>query len=385
MNNFELVNPVKILFGKNQLQKMAAGIPADARILLLYGGGSIFKNGVHEQVTTTLKGFEVAEFGGIEPNPSYETAMKAVDVVKSLQINFLLAVGGGSVIDCAKFIAAAALYTHGDPWDILSKGKPVTSAIPFGTVLTLPATGSEFNSGAVITRESTKEKLAFSSFHVFPRFSILMPEAAATLPKRQVANGIVDAFVHVVEQYLTYPVNAPLQDRQAEAILLTLISEGPKAFANPADYDAMATLMWCASNALSGYLNCGVPSDWSVHTIGHELTALHGIDHARTLAIVLPGLWTLFKEEKKEKLLQYASRVWNIHSGTPDERIEQAIQKTVDFFESLGISTRLSSYKVKPDTIDLVVNRLKKRGWLSFGDRRMVTPDKTREILQLQW
>jgi NADP-dependent alcohol dehydrogenase len=311
--------------------------------------------------------------------------MKAVEQIKAEKIDFLLAAGGGSVIDATKFIAAAAKYSQGDPWDILAKAAPVQDSLPIGVILTLPATGTEMNRNAVISRKSTAEKLAFSSVHSLPRFSVLLPEAAGSLPKNQVANGVVDAFVHVIEQYLTYPVSAQIQDRFAESILLTLIEEGPKAYANPADYEAMSNLMWSATMALNGLISCGVPGDWSVHSIGHELTALHGIDHARTLAIVLPGLWKVLKEEKKDKLLQYGERVWKITEGTEDERIDLAIRKTVDFFESLGIRTRLSDYDVPRETIDKIVRRFEDRKWLSLGDRGLTTPSATRKALEYQY
>jgi len=251
-------------------------------------------------------------------------------------------------------------------------------------VLTLPATGSEMNKNAVISRKSTDEKLSFGSQMVFPKFSFLLPDAAGTLPKRQVANGIIDAFVHVTEQYLTYPVNAPIQDRFAEAILITLIEQAPAVYENPADYKAMSNLMWSATMALNGLIQCGVPGDWSVHSIGHELTALHGIDHARTLAIVLPGLWKALLEEKKTKLVQYGERVWNITEGTDDERALKAIDETVAFFESLGVPTRLSAYNVKADTIDKIVSRFEDRKWLELGDRGLTTPETTRKALTLQ-
>jgi len=353
-------------------------------VLILYGSGSILKNGVYNQIKETLKDFDVVEFGGIESNPCYETAMKAVKLIREKNVDFLLAVGGGSVIDATKFIAAAVLYDGNDPRDILSKGETITKSMPLGVVLTLPATGTEMNMNSVMTRKTTQEKLSFSSPFSYPRFSFLLPEAAASLPLRQVANGIVDAFVHVIEQYLTYPVNAPLQDRFAESILLTLIEEGPKVYANPADYDAMANLMWCATMALNGLIQCGVPGDWSVHTIGHELTALHDIDHARTLAIVLPGLWTVLKDEKREKLLQYGERVWNITGGTEEERITRTINRTVEFFESLDIKTRLSDYGVNQDTIDKIVRRLENRGMISFGDRQLITPVVVRKVLEHQ-
>ncbi len=384
MKDFEFHNPVKILFGKDQLMKITSLIPGDKKIMLLYGGGSIKKNGVYDKVRKALKNHNIIEFGGIEPNPLYETAIKAVEVIKTEKVEFLLAVGGGSVIDAAKFIGAAALYENGDPWKILSKHDPVTASLPIGVILTLPATGTEMNKNSVISRRSTLEKFAFSSPYSYPQFSVLLPEAAGTLPQRQVANGIVDAFIHVIEQYLTYPANSPIQDRFAESILITLIEEGPKAYANPADYDSMSNLMWAATMALNGLISCGVPDDWSVHDIGHELTALHGIDHARTLAIVLPGLWKTLREEKKEKLLQYGERVWKISSGSEDQRINAAIDKTVKFFESLDVLTHLSDYEVKANTIDEIVSRFEKRAWFKLGDRGLTTPTVVRKALEYQ-
>jgi NADP-dependent alcohol dehydrogenase len=352
--------------------------------MLLYGGGSIFKNGVYDRIKHTIAGYDLTEFGGIEANPTYETCMKAVEIIREKKIDFLLAAGGGSVIDATKFIGAAALYSEGDPWDILLKNIPVAASLPIGAVLTLPATGTEMNGNSVISRRSTTEKLAFSSPLSYPQFSVLLPDAAGTLPQAQVANGIVDAFVHVIEQYLTYPVNAPIQDRFAEGILLTLIEEGPKVYTNPSDYEAMSNLMWSATMALNGLINRGVPGDWSVHTIGHELTAFHGIDHARTLAIVLPGLWRVLREEKKGKLLQYAERVWNISAGDENERVNAAIEKTEAFFRSLGIGTRLADYGVKEDTIERIVKRFEERKWLSMGDRGLTTPQVTRKTLEIQ-
>lgn len=382
MNNFEFYNPVRILFGKGQLEKIGDLLSPGSRVMLLYGGGSIKKNGVYEGVMEALKGRDIVEFNGIEPNPTYETCMEAVELIKKENVEFLLAAGGGSVIDATKFIAAAAQYEDGDPWDILAKQETVKSALPLGVILTLPATGTEMNKNSVISRKSTGEKFAFASPYSFPQFSVLLPDAAATLPREQVANGVVDAFVHVLEQYLTYPVNAPLQDRIAEAILLTLIEEGPKVYSDPSDYDSMANLMWSATMALNGVIKAGVPEDWSVHSIGHELTALHNIDHARTLAIVLPGMWHILKEEKRDKLVQYGERVWGINEGTVDERAEKAIDRTVEFFESLGIKTRFSDYGIPEETIDKIVERFKKRGWLWTGDRKLVTLTVLRKVLE---
>jgi len=381
MYNFEYQNPVKIIFGKGEISKVGANIPKGSKILLTYGGGSIFKNGVYDQVKASIKDFEVIEFGGIEPNPHYETLMKAVDVVKNENITFLLSVGGGSVIDGTKFIAAAACFSKGDPWDILSKRAPVENAILHGAVLTLPATGSEMNSGAVVTRIETKEKLAFMSPKVMPLFSILDPEVIFSLPEKQVANGIVDAFVHVIEQYLTFPVDSPIQDRFAESILKTLIEEGPKVLANRTDYNAAANFMWSATMALNGLIGAGVPQDWATHMIGHELTAYHGIDHARTLAIVLPGVMHIKREQKKDKILQLGERVWGVLDGTDDERIDETIQKTIEFFESVGIPTKLPDYSVTSETIDTICTRFKKRGY-KVGEKANIGPNEIRLILE---
>ncbi len=381
MNNFEYQNPVKIIFGKGEISKLGRNIPEGAKILLTYGGGSIFKNGVYDQVKASIKGFEVIEFGGIEPNPHYETLMKAVEVVKNENITFLLSVGGGSVLDGTKFIAAAARFQKGDPWQILSRQSPVLDAVPIGAVLTLPATGSEMNGNAVITRVEITEKLAFASLKVMPVFSVLDPEVIFSLPDKQVANGIVDAFIHVIEQYLTYPVNSPVQDRFAESILITLVKEGPKVMANRTDYEAAANFMWSATMALNGLIGVGVPQDWATHMIGHELTAYHGIDHARTLAIVLPGVMQINRVPKKDKILQLGERVWGITEGNPDERIDKTIQRTAEFFESVGIPTKLHDYGVSTETIDKICARFKKRGF-KIGEKANLGPDEIRLILE---
>jgi len=382
MYNFTFYNPVKILFGKGQIANIAGEIPTSAKILVTYGGGSIKRNGVYDQVVKALAGHNFMEFGGIEPNPRYETLMQAVELVRRERVDFLLAVGGGSVLDGTKFIAAAVNFL-GDPWDILAKKAPVTSALPMGTVLTLPATGSEMNTNAVVTKWATREKLYFSSPLVFPKFSVLDPETTYSLPPRQIGNGIVDAFTHVADQYLTFPANSPLQDRMAEAILATLIEEGPKTVQNPTDYDARANVMWCTTMALNGLIGVGVPQDWATHMIGHELTALHNLDHAQTLAVVLPSLLTWQKQQKREKLLQYSDRIWHITDGTAEDRIDQAIAKTRDFFEAVGVPTRLSAYGVDTSTIPTIVQRLDQRGMFPLGERRDITGDSVEQILAL--
>tara|TARA_R110002050_G_scaffold161564_3_gene291257 strand:- start:71 stop:1231 length:1161 start_codon:yes stop_codon:yes gene_type:complete len=383
MYNFEFKNPVKILFGKGKIAKIANELPKDKKILLTYGGGSIFKNGVYDQVKAATKDFNVIEFGGIEANPHYETLMKAVALVKAEKVDYLLSVGGGSVLDGTKFIAAAALYEGEEPWDICAKRSQVNiqKAIPIGAVLTLPATGSEMNGNAVVTRVSTEEKLAFDSPAVMPQFSVLDPEVIFSLPDRQVANGIVDAFIHVMEQYLTFPVNSPLQDRFAEGILHTLIEEGPKVLANRKDYEAAANFMWSATMALNGLIGMGVPQDWATHMIGHELTAYHGIDHARTLAIVLPGMMHIRRKEKQDKILQYGERIWGVREGTVDERIDQTIAKTIAFFESVGIKTTLPDYEVPAETIGRITSRFEERG-MKIGEKADIGPGEIQLILE---
>lgn len=382
MNNFDFYNPVKIAFGKGKVEELSNLVPENANILLIYGGGSIKKNGVYEQVIAALKGFNVQEFSGIEPNPRYETAIKAVELIKKENIDFLLAVGGGSVIDATKFIAAAAKYNDGDPWEILSKRKPVTDAIALGAVLTLPATGSEMNGNSVVTKAETKEKFAFGSPLVLPQFSVLDPEFTYSLPQRQVINGIIDAYVHVMEQYLTYPVNSPVQDRFAEGILLTLIEEGTKAVElDSPDYENRANIMWAATMALNGLIGVGVKTDWATHVIGHELTALHGLDHAITLAIVLPGLLDKMKEQRSEKLIQYAERIWNL-TGSEEEKINQAISKTDAFFRSLGAKTLLKEHEVGTETIEKIVGRFETRKMAKLGMQQDVSLENVKEILE---
>lgn len=383
MFNFNYYNPTRIRFGKDTLAALDELVPANARVLILLGGSSARRTGTLDEAKQALGQRFVQEFDGIEPNPTYETLMQAVTVIRDHKIDFLLAVGGGSVIDGTKFIAAAAMF-DGEPWDImLNGGSNVTQAMPFGSVLTLPATGSEMNNGGVVTRKSLKAKLPFRNDLVFPQFSILDPTKTFTLPERQVANGVVDAFVHITEQYLTYPVNAAVQDRFAEGLLQTLIELGPKALVTPEDYDIRANLMWVATMALNGTIGVGVPHDWATHMIGHELTALYDIDHARTLAIVLPALLTHTKSAKREKLLQYAERVWHITQGTDDERINAAIAKTQEFFEAMGISTRLSGYDLDASHIEIIVAQLEQHGMVKLGEHGDITPSVSRDILTL--
>ncbi|MEN8119525.1 MAG: iron-containing alcohol dehydrogenase [Bacteroidota bacterium] len=383
MENFDFYNPTHIVFGKDRLKELNKLVPKDVKVLLLYGGGSVKKFGTLEKVKENLKGRNITEFGGIEPNPSYETLMKAVEVVKKENIDFLLAVGGGSVMDGAKFISLAASYKGDDPTKILSNvyvQSTISGCIPIGTVATLPATGSEMNSGAVVTYNHGK--FVVSSPLVFPKFSILDPTLTYTLPATQIANGIIDAFIHVVEQYVTYPVDARFHDRTAEGILQTLIEVGNQTLDNTEDYDARANLVWCATMALNGLIRGGVPQDWTTHMIGHELTALFGIDHGKTLAILQPSIWQIRKKQKREKLIQYAERVWNISETNEDVKIDIAINKTREFFEGLGVKTHLSDYGITADGIDEVIDALKKHGRTALSETKDLTLEISREILE---
>ena len=382
MNNFTLHTPTRILFGEGQIAHLSNEIPAGSKVLIAFGGGSVKKTGVMDQVYSALQGFDVQEFGGIEPNPSYETLMKAVDVVKAQKIDFLLAVGGGSVLDGTKFIAAAAFYGE-EPWNILkTQGTEIKRALPMGSVLTLPATGSESNNGAVITRRASGDKQAFRSPFVQPLFAVLDPVYTYTLPERQIANGVVDAFVHTIEQYLTYPVDAKVQDRFAEGLLLTLIEEGPKALKEPENYAVRANVMWSATMALNGLIGAGVPQDWATHMLGHELTAMHDIDHAQTLAIVLPSLMNIKREQKRGKLLQYADRVWGFKEGNEEQRIDLAITATREFFEAMGIPTRMQDYQLDGSSIPALLVKLEEKGLTALGEHQDITLEVSRKIYE---
>lgn len=382
MNNFEFGNPVKVVFGKGSIARLSALIPEGSKVLLVYGGGSIKKNGIYNQVTEALRGFEVTEFPGIEANPHYETCMKAVEVVKEKEIDFLLAVGGGSVIDATKFMAAA-VYFEGDPWDILAKGGVIKKALPLGTVLTLAATGSEMNERSVISRVSTREKLNFASSEIFPKFSILDPEVTYSLPVRQVANGVVDSFIHVVEQYLTYPVNAKVQDAFAESLMRIIREEGLKVLDNPNDYDIRANLMWAATNALNVWIGQGVPQDWSSHRMGYALTAQFGLDHAQTLAILLPGVLTYMIKEKEAKLVQMGKEVFGITQGTKEERAFKTIEACEEFFLRMGLKTRLSECGIGKEDLDSLAALVDKQGW-KLGEHRNIDSKVAREIMELR-
>lgn len=379
MKNFSFRNPTKLIFGKGQITELTNLISTEKNIMLTYGGGSIFKNGIYEQVKTALSRHHVSEFGGIEPNPDYSTLMNCVEQCKSKSIDYLLAVGGGSVIDGTKFIASALMW-EGDPWDFVEKPTILNRAVPLATVLTIPATGSEMNCGAVISRRERKLKLPFFNEACFPQFSILDPTVIYSLPKKQIANGIIDSFVHVAEQYITTPNDALVQEYWSEGIMKTLIDVAPILLENSTDYKACSNFMFAASMALNGFIAMGVEQDWATHLIGQELTALHGLDHGVTLAIVYPAVIKVMREQKHEKLLQYGKRVFSITQGTDEQIINKTIDETENFFRSLGVKTRLSDYNLGTSTIDEIVKRFDEKKLL-LGEKRNITPKIVRDIL----
>ena len=378
MNNFVFQNPTRLIFGRGSIARLGQEIDSNKRILLLFGGGSARKNGVYDQVKEALKNHFFMEFWGIEPNPDYDTAMKAVRLARENGIDYLVAVGGGSVIDATKFIAHAIPY-EGEPWDLVADTSLVKKTTPLATVLTTPATGSEMNHRGVLSRRSTQEKVSFVTPWSFPRFSILDPDVCKTLPVRQIANGVVDAFVHVMEQYLTYPNHDLLMDRWAEGVLQTLVEIGPRVTGPEPDPEAIDNFMLSATMALNGFVSIGTPQDWATHRIGYELTILYGLAHAETLAVLYPALLKVLKEQKKEKLVQYADRVWNITDGTPDEIAEKAIAQTEKFFREMGLPVRMQDYGVPEEAVDLMYSRLKERGAV-YGEHNNVTPEVAREI-----
>ncbi|MDD3437177.1 MAG: iron-containing alcohol dehydrogenase [Candidatus Gastranaerophilales bacterium] len=382
MNNFEFYCPTKIVFGKGSIAKLKNLIDKNKKVLMIYGGGSIKKNGVYEQVKNALKDYNLIEFSGIEPNPTYETCMKAVELARKENVDFLLAVGGGSVLDGTKFIAAAVKYKGQEPYELVSKGLDFEEALPVGAVMTLPATGSEMNCAAVISRISTKEKFAMRHPNVYPEFSIIDPETTFSLPIKQVRNGIIDTFVHVMELYATYDVNTPLQDSWALGLVKTLIQETPKVIKNNKDYDAKANICWCATCGLNYWLSLGAVQDWSTHRIGHELTALYGLAHGQSLAIVLPRLWEARKKDKANKLAKLAREAFNCKEIDDLKAADCAIKKTEKFFKSIGMPTKFSDYKINPlEAAQKVKERFEQRGTL-LGEDEKVTPQMVYDILK---
>jgi len=382
MLNFSYFNPTRIFFGEHAIERAVALVPEEARVMILYGRSSAVKYGVVSELRSALKKRWMVVFGGVEPNPEYDQLMPGIDLAVREGVDFIIGIGGGSVIDAAKFIAAAVGYSQ-DPWTfVMDRGATIRGALPVGAVVTMPASGSEANNRAVISRRSVGIKRAFMNDHLFPLFAALDPTKTFSLPPRYIGNGVVDTYVHVLEQYLTYPVGGEVQDRLAEGLLLLLLNQGPKALEDPYNYTVRANLMWSATLGLNGLIGAGVPQDWAAHRAGYELTMLYGLDHAQTLAVLVPAMMDVRREVKREKLLQYGERVWSMKEGAPDERIEKAISLTRNFFEKMGLSTRMSGYGVHDFDVDLVVQKLEEHAVLPLGEKLDIDAEVMRSILR---
>lgn len=374
--NYTYFNPTSIEFGTDKIKSIVNYIDKKLKVLVVYGGGSIKKNGVYEQVKTALEGYTWLEFSGVEPNPSYETLNKAVKIIKDEKIDFVLAVGGGSVIDGSKYLVAAALY-DGDGWDFLDGSKQVEKALPLGAILTLPATGSESNTTAVISKKSTNEKRYFGSPLLYPKFAVLDPNVMSTLDDRQLANGLVDAFVHTCEQYLTYPNTSLLHDGYAQTILKGLHTLSMD-WENRKTISWQENLMLLANQALNGFIGSGVPQDWATHMIGHEITAFYGLDHARSLAVVQPQLLRVMIEDKKEKLTLMGKEVFDMPNN-----YELVIEAIEYMYNSIGVSTNLNDYEIDNKVVENITTALKAHGMTNIGEKGNVTLEKVAQILNM--
>ena len=375
---FSYLNPTRIQFGQKQIAALRTLIPKTQKVLVVYGGGSIKKNGVYDQVSEALSDHDWLEFAGVGANPTIEVLDKAVAIVKEQDVDFILGVGGGSVIDGVKYIAAAAKY-DGAGWDILQGKHKVTQAIPLGAVLTLPATGSESNSASVVSKAATQEKLAFTAPAVQPKFAVMDPDVMKTLPPRQLVNGIVDAWVHTCEQYLTFPADAMVQDGYAEALLKNLRELGSNF--DKQDDNWRANLMWTANQALNGLIGSGVAQDWATHMFGHELTALYGVDHARSLAIIQPSLLRNQLATKRAKLEQMGRNVFALEAG--DDLALRTIDAIEEFYHSLDVATQLTEHgDDKAAAVEAVLKQLKNHGMLAIGEHGAITPKQSQEILE---
>ncbi len=374
---YDYSNPTIIHFGKGQIASIVKHLNKDNKILVVYGGGSIKQNGVYEQVSAALEDYDWLEFSGVEANPSYETMNKAVKVVRENNVDFVLAVGGGSVIDGCKYLIAASLY-DGDAWDFLDGSAQVEKALPLGAILTLPATGSESNSSAVISKKETSEKRFFHSPLSFPKFAVLDPSVMVTLSDRQLANGLVDAFVHTCEQYLTCPNTSLLHDGYSETILKGLVNLASD-WENRKDLVWQENLMLLANQALNGFIGSGVAQDWATHMIGHELTAFYGVDHAQSLAVVQPSLLRVMIEDKKEKLSQMGENVFGIKND--NEAVIVAIEK---MYQSVGVTTNLNDYeRVDDKVIENVIPSLEAHGMTALGENQNITLEVSEKILKM--
>ncbi|WP_413307640.1 iron-containing alcohol dehydrogenase [Bacillus sp. 1P10SD] len=382
MENFTFYNPTKLIFGKGQLEQLKKEIPAyGKKVLLVYGGGSIKKSGLYDNVTALLKeiGAEVFELSGVEPNPRISTARKGVEICKKEGIEFLLAVGGGSVIDCTKLIAAGAKY-DGDAWDIVVKKTFAREALPFGTVLTLAATGSEMNAGSVITNWETNEKYGWGSPVTFPKFSILDPVHTYTVPKNQTIYGIVDMMSHVLEHYFHLEEKTEFQDRMCESLLVTIMETAPKLLADLENYDYRATILYSGTMALNGILNMGYRGDWATHNLEHAVSAVYDIPHGGGLAILFPHWMRHNLAVKPERFKQLAVRVFGVNpeGKTAEEAGLEGIQKLREFWSSIEAPARLADYDIDDSKLDLMADRAMANG--EFGNFKKLNREDTLAI-----
>lgn len=378
MNNFTFHNPTKIVFGKGAIERLPKLLPEQATILLAYGGGSIQRNGIYDTVVSLLKGYKVVPFGGIEANPDVATLKEAIALGKREGVTFVLAVGGGSVIDGSKLIAAGILSPK-DPWQIVLEHK-VDKALPLASVLTVPATGSEMNAGAVISNRATQEKFSFQGYH--PVFSILDPTYAYTLSYHQIACGIADSFVHVCEQYLTYPGQSALMDRMAEGVLLNIIDIAKdQQKLKERDYATYCEYMLSATFALNGFVGMGVEQDWLTHMIGHEITALTDTTHGASLAMLYPAVLRVLIQEKGAKIAQMGRRIWRLENHNEETLIRQTIECIAEFFRSLGLAASLAEAHIQPEIAQEITQRIERRG-IVFGEKGLGTPQVVQSILK---
>ena len=381
MVQFRLRNPTEILFGKGEIAALKKLVAAGTRVLLLYGGGSIKTNGVYDQVMAALAACDVEPFGGVEVNPVYETILEAAAAARRHGSQLVLGVGGGSVIDAAKFLANVIPITGGDPWDELMARRFPANPLPVGAVLTLPATGSESNAVSVMTHRGRRLKYPFANEATRPRFAILDPSTMQSLSRRQLENGAVDAFTHVLEQYMTAPVNTPIQHGFSETIMKVLAEWGPKLVETKSE-EACENVMWAANQALNGLIGAGVPQDWSTHYIGHAITALHGVDHARTLTMIMPMLMRYKLAQKTTMLARYARNVWGVNEADDAKAAEAGIARTEDFFRRMGCPVRASEAELTIDEQGILAH-LETVGHTALGENRDIRADDVRAILRM--
>ncbi|UTE73962.1 iron-containing alcohol dehydrogenase [Rossellomorea marisflavi] len=386
MNGFTFYNPTKLIFGKGQVEQLKDLVPQyGKKVLLVYGGGSIKKSGLYDQVTAVLNDIdaEVFELAGVEPNPRLTTVRRGVDICKEEGIDFLLAVGGGSVIDCTKAIAAGAKY-DGDAWDLVTKKAFASEALPFGTVLTLAATGSEMNAGSVITNWETNEKYGWGSPVTFPQFSILDPENTFTVPKNHTIYGMVDMMSHVFEQYFHNATNTPLQDRMCESVLKVVIETAPKLINDLENYELRETILYSGTIALNGMLQMGYNGDWGSHNIEHAVSAVYDIPHAGGLAILFPNWMKHNLNVNPARFAQLAERVWNVdpEGKTQEEVALEGIEKLREFWSSIGAPSRLADYDIDDSKLDLIADKAMANGEFGNFNNHKLNKEDTLSILR---